>query len=166
VKKIVFVCLGNICRSPVAEGLLKTKIRQKGLTDQFYADSAGTSSYQLGNPPHETSAKIAKQNGVMLNHFAKQFTSNDFSRYDYIICMDDKNYSNVIDLAKSDNDKEKVYLMRQWEAGPTLDSLESAGPVPDPYGGPIDGFIRVHQLLDECTDNLMEYLIKTETQPQ
>ena len=103
--KILMVCLGNICRSPLAEGLLASKLPK----DKFFVDSAGTGSYHIGKQPDQRSILVAQKNGLdITQQKARQFTSRDFEEFDYIYVMDSSNYDNVVDLAKSDTDKAKV----------------------------------------------------------
>ncbi|MDO9262278.1 MAG: low molecular weight protein-tyrosine-phosphatase, partial [Flavobacteriaceae bacterium] len=106
--KILMVCLGNICRSPLAEGILKSKV---DLTE-VYVDSAGTSDFQHGNLPDSRSIKIAQKNGIdITNQRSRPFKINDFDTFDIIYVMDQSNYQNILNLARNESDKQKVRLI-------------------------------------------------------
>lgn len=143
------VCLGNICRSPLAEGILKTKVN----TDQVYIDSAGTGDYHIGQQPDERSIKTAKEHHIdITQQRGRQFEVSDFDRFDLIYVMDNSNYEDVLSLARNEKDKKKVHLI-----------LEEVLPnencdVPDPYTGGIDGFKRVYEMLDQACDKIAERL--------
>ena len=141
--KILMVCLGNICRSPLAEGILASKLPK----DKFYIDSAGTGNYHIGKQPDRRSIDTALKNGLNIsNQKARQFTANDFDAFDYIFVMDNSNYDNVIELAKNDEQKAKVDLiLNQLFPGENVD-------VPDPYYGTVANFREVIELLDHATD--------------
>lgn len=147
--KILMVCLGNICRSPLAEGILKTKVN----TDQVFIDSAGTGDYHIGQQPDERSIKTAKAHNIdITQQRGRQFEVSDFDRYNLIYVMDNSNYEDVLSLARNEEDKKKVHLI-----------LEEVLPnencdVPDPYTGGIDGFKRVYDMLDQACDKIAERL--------
>jgi len=151
-KKILFVCLGNICRSPLAEGLMADKISRENASEQFKIDSCGTADYHIGELPDERTRENALKNGIDLKHRARQFESADFNRFDYIIVMDNSNKLKVIGLATSEEHLKKVKLMRDFET--ETDFLGSD--VPDPYYGGIEGFQNVYDILDRCTENLLD----------
>ena len=148
--KIVMVCLGNICRSPLAEGILASKLPK----DKFLVDSAGTGSWHIGKQPDHRSIATAKKHGIDIsNQKGKHFTSEFFDEFDYIYVMDGSNYDNVIALAPSDQQKEKVKLiLEELFPGDNVD-------VPDPYYGLQNGFDMVYDMLDEVTDLLAKKLI-------
>lgn len=135
------VCLGNICRSPLAEGILKSKLPE----DSFFVDSAGTSNYHIGEKPDKRSIAIARDYGIDINNQrGRQFTTIDFDRFDYIYAMDNSNYKNIIRLARNNQDKNKVKLiLNESVPGENLD-------VPDPYYGGDAGFNNVYIMLDEA----------------
>ncbi len=135
------VCLGNICRSPLAEGILKSKLPE----DSFFVDSAGTSNYHIGEKPDKRSIAIARDYGIDINNQrGRQFTTIDFDRFDYIYAMDNSNYKNIIRLARNNQDKNKVKLiLNESVPGENLD-------VPDPYYGGEEGFNNVYIMLDEA----------------
>lgn len=137
------VCLGNICRSPLAEGILKSKLDPT----QFNVDSAGTASYHIGDLPDSRSIAIARIKGIDISdQRARQFKSSDFENFDVIFAMDRSNYRNITRLARTNSDKQKVKLI--LEENPNSYVSE----VPDPYYGGESGFENVFDLLDEaCT---------------
>ena len=118
--KILMVCLGNICRSPLAEGIMQYLIKQKGL--DWEVDSAGTGGYHIGRQPDSRSIKVAKSHGIDISaQTARQFIPKDFDTFDRIIVMDEQNYKNVVSLAKTSAQREKVRLLVEHDI------------VPDPY---------------------------------
>ena len=138
--KILMVCLGNIWRSPLAHGILQHKLKN----DLFEVDSAGTAAYHIGNSPDYRSINVAKQNSIDIkNQKARQFTIADFNNFDIIYAMDASNYNNIINLAKTEIEKEKVKLILNENAF-MIDKN-----VPDPYYGDVDNFEYVFKILDE-----------------
>jgi protein-tyrosine phosphatase len=148
--KILMVCLGNICRSPLAEGLLASKLPK----NTFIVDSAGTGGYHIGREPDHRSIATAKKNGLDISHQkARKFTTQDFENFDYIYVMDNSNYDDVTFLAKTEEQKQKVQLiLNELFPGDNVD-------VPDPYYGLQNGFDMVYEMLDEATDILAKKLI-------
>lgn len=148
--KILMVCLGNICRSPLAEGILASKLPK----DKFIVDSAGTGNYHIGKQPDHRSIATAKKNGIDIsNQKARQFTPKDFETFDYIFVMDNSNYDDVVFLAKTEEQKQKVQLiLNELFPGDNVD-------VPDPYYGLQNGFDMVFEMLDETTDLIAQKLI-------
>ena len=143
------VCLGNICRSPMAEGLLSKKVANHKLPVEV--DSAGTSGYHIGEKPDSRMIETAKSFGVTIDNLkARKFSVADFDNFDIIYAMDASNYSNIILLARTDTDKNKVHLLlNELEPGKNLD-------VPDPYFGGEKGFFAVYNMLDAATDKIIE----------
>ena len=149
--KILMVCLGNICRSPLAEGILASKLPK----DKFVVDSAGTGSWHIGHSPDKRSIAVAQKNGLSIsNQRGRQFKNSDFDEFDYIYVMDNSNYRDVIHLAKTSEHKDKVNLI--------LNELfpDENVDVPDPYYGVANGFDNVYQMLNEVTDIIAKKLIK------
>lgn len=147
------VCLGNICRSPLAEGVLRHKLEQAGIKN-VRVDSAGTSDYHIGDPPDARSAKNAKQHGIDISNLCgRQFTVKDFDAFDHIYVMDASNYQNVIALARNDSDRSKVDLLlnAKWP--------EKNMAVPDPYYGSGDGFEKVFQLVDQACEEIVKKVV-------
>ena len=141
------VCLGNICRSPLAEGILQDKLNAAS----FYVDSAGTGGYHIGNPPDIRSIAVAKKHGIAIsNQKCRQFKKEDFSKFEYIYVMDAKNYQNIIALATNQEEKLKVKLLLSEL---NLDNDE----VPDPYWDD-NGFEHVFQLIDSACTRIAEKL--------
>lgn len=144
------VCLGNICRSPLAEGILASKLPK----DKFKIDSAGTGSWHIGKQPDQRSIATAQKNGLdITDQRARQFKTTDFDKFDYIFVMDNSNYDDVMAMAKTDTHKAKVDLiLNELFPGENVD-------VPDPYYGSQFGFDSVYQMLDEACENLAKKLI-------
>jgi protein-tyrosine phosphatase len=149
--KILMVCLGNICRSPLAEGILASKLPK----NKFTVDSAGTGSWHIGHSPDDRSIAVAKKNQINIsNQKGRQFSTNDFETFDYIYVMDNSNYCDVIELAKNQEHKEKVHLILN-----DLFPNENVD-VPDPYFGLPNGFEIVYNMLDEVCDVISKKLIE------
>lgn len=149
--KVLFVCLGNICRSAMAQGVLESKAKQHNLN--IYVDSAGTSSYHIGEAPDNRMQKKAKEYDIDIsNQRARQITAHDFDQFDYIFAMDNSNYRNIIALANNEEDKRKVTLFLNY----THPNQEKA--VPDPYYGGEEGFEKVYQLLNDACDVFLKTL--------
>ncbi|MCV9931025.1 low molecular weight phosphotyrosine protein phosphatase [Flavobacterium sp. LS1R47] len=148
--KILMVCLGNICRSPLAEGILASKLPK----DIFLVDSAGTGSWYVGRNPDERSIAVAKKNGLNIsNQKGRQFKTSDFDTFDYIYVMDSSNYNDVIALTKKQEQKDKVQLILN-----ELFPSENVD-VPDPYYGIPNGFNSVYEMLDEAAEVIAKKLI-------
>ena len=140
--KILMVCLGNICRSPLAEGILQAKV-----SENIFVDSAGTAAYHVGELPDKRSIAVAKKYGIDLtNQRARKFTVKDFDAFDLIYAMDESNYQNILSLARNSDDEQKVQLiLNEIDVNSNID-------VPDPYYGGNDGFENVYQMLDEACE--------------
>ena len=142
-KKVLMVCLGNICRSPLAQGILESKVNP----DLVYVDSAGTAGYHVGEPPDSRSIKVGLKNGVNISHqTSRKFRVDDFEAFDVIYAMDSRNYKNILKLARNSEDREKVKMILN-EVNPNGNKS-----VPDPYYGELRGFDNVYQMLDEACE--------------
>ncbi len=144
------VCLGNICRSPLAEGILQSK-----LGEDFLVASAGTGSWHVGQCPDKRSIAVAKKYGIDIStQRARQFKTGDFDEFDLIYVMDQSNYEDVLSLAEDDVQRSKVRLiLEEYENGEDKN-------VPDPYFGGDDGFEEVYRLLDEVTTDITSKIFK------
>jgi protein-tyrosine phosphatase len=148
--KILMVCLGNICRSPLAEGILASKLPK----DKFTVDSAGTGSWHIGHFPDERSIAVAKKNKLDISQQkGRQFTTSDFEAFDYIYVMDNSNFNDVVKLSKNQEHKNKVQLiLNELFPNENVD-------VPDPYFGLPNGFNTIYKMLDEACDVISKKLI-------
>lgn len=151
-KKILFVCLGNICRSPSAEAVFRAKVEDAGLGDAFEIDSAGTLAFHQGKSADARMMKHAAKRGYMLTSIARKVLLRDFDTFDLLIAMDDDNYRELRALAEEDSARAKVKRMMDYapETGVTE--------VPDPYYGGAQGFERVLDLLETACDRLLAEL--------
>jgi protein-tyrosine phosphatase len=147
--RVLFVCLGNICRSPLAQGVFENILRREGLEDEVFVDSAGTGSWHLGHPPDERAQSSAGLRGLDIStQRARRIEPNDCQSYDYILTMDEENYRAVAPLCRGGSAVVRPFL------GFASDSAETE--VPDPfYGGP-QGFERVLDLVEEASEGLLE----------
>ena len=146
--KILFVCLGNICRSPLAEAIFNHKVQKQKLERFFESDSCGTGNYHIGGPADARTISIAVKNNVAINHVARQLSDDDLIDYDQIIAMDQNNYSNILRLASAKENKHKLRLMRDYDP-------QGRGDVPDPYYGIEKDFQQVFEILDRSIDELI-----------
>lgn len=149
--KILMVCLGNICRSPLAEGILASKLPK----DKFTVDSAGTGSWHIGHSPDERSVAVAKKNKINIsNQKGRQIETSDFDSFDYIYVMDNSNYNDVIELVNNPEHEKKVQLiLNELYPNENVD-------VPDPYFGMPNGFETVYKMLDEVCNVIAKKLIE------
>jgi len=149
---VLMVCLGNICRSPLAEGILRHLAISHNLAIEV--DSCGTANYHVGAKPDTRSIKKAKEYGIDISNLrGRQFQTSDFDMFDLIYVMDQSNYNNIIALTRSEADKQKVKLILN-------EISNSDNEVPDPYYGEADGFEHVYQLLNEACQNIITKLKK------
>ncbi|HEY9728829.1 MAG TPA: low molecular weight protein-tyrosine-phosphatase [Chroococcales cyanobacterium] len=153
--KLLFVCLGNICRSPSAENIMNHLVEQAGLNDDIICDSAGTGGYHIGAPPDRRMAAAALGRGITLKGRARQFQKSDFENFDLILAMDRENYQDILYLDPEGKYRDKVRLMCDFA------SHHSEREVPDPYYGGPEGFNQVIDLLLDACDGLLQHVIKT-----
>ncbi len=157
--KILMVCLGNICRSPIAEGILQDKIFKAGLT--WSVESAGTNSYHIGEPPHPLSQKVARLNGLDISkQRARRFTADDFAVYDKIYALANDVMSDIRSIAGNKFDDSKIdLLMNELFPGKNMD-------VPDPWYGPEPGYHEVYKLISQACDAIIEKSISAKNYQQ
>ncbi|HEY2181015.1 MAG TPA: low molecular weight protein-tyrosine-phosphatase [Solirubrobacteraceae bacterium] len=148
----MFVCLGNICRSPTAEGTMRALVHDAGLDDQIEIDSAGTGAWHVGSAPDERATAAAAGRGIALDGVARRVGAADFDDFDLLIAMDSANLRDLRALAASDDQRAKVRLLREFDP-----SADGAGDldVPDPYYGAGDGFERVLEMVDAACRGLL-----------
>ncbi len=152
--KLLFVCLGNICRSPSAENIMNHLIKQRGLQDKIICDSAGTSSYHIGSPPDRRMSVAAMKRGIKMQGSARQFTRDDFDEFDLILAMDRDNYEGIVYLDRGNKYGDKVKLMCDFCRTHSLEE------VPDPYYGGPEGFNQVIDLLFDACEGLLDYVVQ------
>ncbi len=151
--KLLFVCLGNICRSPSAENIMNHLIEKAELSDHIVCDSAGTGGYHIGSPPDSRMTYAAKLRGITLTGLARQFQVEDFDNFDLILTMDRENYRDVLRLDTANKYLERVRLMCDFC------QIFDVQEVPDPYYGGSDGFDYVIEILLDACEGLLNYLI-------
>jgi protein-tyrosine phosphatase len=150
---VCFVCLGNICRSPTAEGLLLAHLRERGLEGRVRVDSAGTAAYHVGERPDPRTLATARAHGVELPSRGRQFTREDFARFDHVVAMDAANAAALRALAPDAASAAKISLLRGWADG---GGGAGGADVPDPYYGGADGFEEVFEICRVATLGLLE----------
>ena len=128
--RVCFVCLGNICRSPTAEGVFRHLVNEAALAHAFEIDSAGTAGYHTGEAPDPRARAAGKRAGIVIDGAARQFEQGDFSRFDYVIAMDSSNHADLLRLARSSELAKKIRLMRSFDP-----DAPRGAPIPDPYYG-------------------------------
>jgi protein-tyrosine phosphatase len=156
--RLLFVCLGNICRSPTAEGTMRVLVQQAGLGGQVTLDSAGTGGWHVGDPPDRRAVASARARGIELNGVAREVTRGDFDDFDLVLAMDRSNLRALRRLAPSDEARAKVRLLREFDPA-------SAGAadldVPDPYYGAAGGFDEVLDLVQAACEGLLDHVRAT-----
>lgn len=152
--RIMFVCLGNICRSPLAAGVFKAQAERAGLSDQFEVHSSGTDNWHVGQQADTRMRQTARQMGCSLeSHRARQFRREDLAEYDHIFVMDKSNLNDVLFLDQSDEYANKVRLFREFDPEP--DDYQ----VPDPYYGGEEGFQNVYEIVERTANMLLHRLV-------
>lgn len=153
-KKILFVCLGNICRSPTAEGVFRHYVEQAGYGERFEIDSAGTSGHHEGEHADSRMRAHAIRRGYDLTSLSRPISYEDFFKFDYIICMDASNRENLLRLAPTEETASKIRMMTEWLPKPYIDH------VPDPYYGGAEGFERVLDIIEDTCPALLQELLE------
>jgi protein-tyrosine phosphatase len=150
--RLLFVCLGNICRSPTAEGVMAHLLEREGI-DGIKLDSAGTGGWHLGAPPDERATAAAAGRGIELEGAARKVTPGDFGEYDLILAMDAENHAELLSIAPGEDERARVRLLREFDpAAVAAGDLD----VPDPYFGGDDGFDDVLELVTRACEGLLE----------
>jgi protein-tyrosine phosphatase len=150
---VLFVCLGNICRSPLAEGVFREVVARAGLTGRFDVDSAGTTAFHAGDSPDPRTVEVAARRGLQLEHEARQVIDADLDRFDYVVAMDLSNLDKLERLAARVRGRAERHLLRAFDA-------EAGGDqeVPDPYFGGARGFEDVHDMVERSSEGLLEHI--------
>lgn len=151
--RILFVCLGNICRSPLAEGFFRHFVREAGVPSRFRIESAGTGNWHEGEPPDRRALEVARRHGIALVGRARQLTAADLQLFDYVIAMDADNLADILSLSEAVRPDARVHRLREFdpEAGEDLD-------VPDPYYGGTRGFETVCDIIERSCRRLLEHI--------
>jgi protein-tyrosine phosphatase len=155
--RLSFVCLGNICRSPTAEAVMRHLVRQAGLQDRILIDSAGTGDWHVGEPRDRRSSEVGRRRGIPLSGRARQFVPPDFDRFEFVLAMDRQNLVNLQRLAPDGAARDKVRLLRSFD--PTV--IEGDDEVPDPYFGGPEGFDQVFDICLRACQGLLDHLRQT-----
>lgn len=154
-KRVMFVCLGNICRSPVGEAVFRYLIKERGLDDKYSCDSSGTSAFHAGAEPDPRMGMTAEKHGIPMDHSAQQFTKSHYEDFDLIIAMDQSNYQNIIKVSQNHKLRPKVHMLREFD--PQASSKEAD--VPDPYyKGGLEAFEEVYEMVRRSCDKLIDEL--------
>jgi protein-tyrosine phosphatase len=151
---VLFVCMGNICRSPTAQGVFRALVEREGLADRIVTDSAGTISYHVGEPPDRRARETAVKRGLDLSDLrARRAVSEDFKRFDYLVAMDRDNFSELMAICP-EGFEERLHLFMDF--APHRPEME----VPDPYYGGVRGFDRVFDMVEEASRGLLEHILE------
>lgn len=152
--KINFICLGNICRSPTAEGVFQHLVNEAGLSAYFEIDSSGTGAWHVGQPANSKSQMIANEHGVTLHSRARQVAPSDLDYFDLLVPMDLSNENDLLEASNGPEQATKILRLREFDPSP------GDGQVPDPYYGGIDGFKKVYDIIERSCRVLLEELKK------
>ena len=150
---VLFVCLGNICRSPLAEGVFLSLVEQEGLSGRFRVDSAGTGSWHVGDPPDPRSHAVASENGIRLVGRARRVVPGDLDAFDWVIAMDRTNHRDLVQMRPADAEA-RLHLLREFDP-------DGGDPdVPDPYYGGEDGFQHVFDVVERSCRRLLDHMLE------
>ena len=152
---VLFVCMGNICRSPAGENIFRHTVKEARLTEKITIDSAGTIGFHSGKSPDNRMSRTIRKRGYEVSGYARQFSLNDFEAFDLILTMDDENYANIIALAKTEEQKSRVRRFTDF----CTEHEETE--VPDPYYGGDEGFELVADLIEDGSQGLLSHLTKS-----
>jgi protein-tyrosine phosphatase len=153
---VLFVCLGNICRSPLAEGVFRHLVHEQGLDESFLIDSAGTGAWHVGEPADRRSAAVAARHGIDLDGSARKVRPDDFENFDLVVAMDRQNLDDLERLAAAHGTEARIHLLREFDP-------EGGGDeVPDPYYGGPNGFDTVYDMVHRSCVTLLEVLVESD----
>lgn len=152
-KRILFICLGNIVRSPLAQALFEQYAEKSGMSERFQVDSAGTGSWHSGEAPDQRMQLVARRKGFVYTHRARQVLREDFEQYDLLIAMDEENFAYLKAAAQTLEQRQKLHLLREWDAYGSANAS-----VPDPYYDHLNGFEEVYGIIDRSVQTLFENL--------
>jgi protein-tyrosine phosphatase len=162
--KVLFVCLGNICRSPVAEGVFQHLVDEAGLSDAIQCDSAGTASYHIGSLPDRRMRQIAQQNGLELRHKSRKLAGDDFYTFDYIVAMDEVNFEDIRNQSYRSSGfyypEDRLFLYRQFDSEVQASGTPEDFSVPDPYYEDIAAFEEVYRIVERCGTRFLEFIVE------
>jgi protein-tyrosine phosphatase len=151
--RVCFVCLGNICRSPTAEGVMRHLVQRAGLAEQIDIDSAGTCAYHVGEAPDARARAAARDRGINVAGSARRFSQGDWRRFDYVLAMDRDNYGDLLSSAPSDAPGTQLFMLRSFDP-----EADEDAPVPDPYYGGARGFDVVLDQCERACRGLLEHI--------
>lgn len=150
-KRVLFVCLGNICRSPLGEGIFRHLVTERGVAEQFQIESAGVGDWHMGDPPDPRTIAVAERNGISLHgQLARQVKHEDYELFHHILAMDGENLK-VLKRRSPASPVARIQLLREYDP-------DGDGDVPDPYFGGADGFDQVYDMIHRCCSSLLEAL--------
>lgn len=152
--RVLFVCLGNICRSPMAEAIFNHLIEVAQLNEKFYVVSAGTSGYHQGEPYHRDTRDVCEKNNVKIDGISRPVQNSDFEEFDYLLAMDESNYEDLLARCPSPKFESKIKHMLEFQQNDHIPGLN----VPDPYYGGYDCFERVFELLEDACEGFLEHV--------
>ncbi len=162
--KVLFVCLGNICCSPIAEGVFRELVQKAGLSETIRCDSAGTASYHIGSVPDRRIRQIAQEKGIKLTHKARKLAGDDFYDFDYIVAMNENNFQDIRNQSYRSSGfyfpEDKLFMLREFDP-----EIENSGDstqlsVPDPYYEDIAVFDEVYRIVERCGANFLKFLVE------
>jgi protein-tyrosine phosphatase len=152
--RILFICLGNICRSPLAESVFRHLARERGVDHLFEIDSAGTSGYHAGDPPDARSVATARRRGVVVEGVSRKIAPEDLARFHHVVVMDGENLASVERMRPHGSGRARISRLRDW------DPHEPGSDVPDPYYGGVRGFDDVHDIVERACARLLDELVE------